>query len=322
MSTIIKGDELQLFYNGNTFAYATSHTLTITGNTVDVATKDHGYWGASSVGNITWEISSENLDTTADYDTLFELMVSQTKLPVQFGLVGNYNPNGLQSVGGPVAAWTLSNKYYSGSVYITSLTLNANTGENATYSVTFTGSGPLIADGVPSKNYVQTPISLEVDDVILTDANSGYKFYDANGKRLQTTMHQDSVVYTGRGHQGDIYIKAPSNTFDASVGGMFDRDLYIDIPNIGAGTFVGWGGTEITFGPSVANIGDGAFDREDAGLDPMNLIFLGTTPPVFGRDICGNIANVYSVTVPNGCLQAYQTAWDGYGTVVWIEADE
>ena len=43
MSTnIIRGDELQLFYDGNAFAWATSHTLTITGNTVDIATKDHG----------------------------------------------------------------------------------------------------------------------------------------------------------------------------------------------------------------------------------------------------------------------------------------
>ena len=60
---IIKGDELMLFNEGKSIAYATSHTLTINGNAIDISSKDHGFFGASEVGNITWEVTSENLFT-------------------------------------------------------------------------------------------------------------------------------------------------------------------------------------------------------------------------------------------------------------------
>ena len=63
MEKIIKGDELMLFNGEHSIAYATSHTLTISGNAIDISSKDHGFWGASEVGNITWEITSENLWT-------------------------------------------------------------------------------------------------------------------------------------------------------------------------------------------------------------------------------------------------------------------
>lgn len=143
-NNIIKGDELMLFYNGNAFAWATSHTLTITGNTVDVATKDHGFWGASEVGNLTWEITTENLYSDDDYDTLFDLMVAKEPIDVAFAKCSNYDANGLTSVGGSVESWTPSaTDFRSGKAVITSLTVNANTGENATYSATFTGSGPI-----------------------------------------------------------------------------------------------------------------------------------------------------------------------------------
>ena len=38
---------------------------------------------------------------------------------------------------------TTTKDMYMGSAYITSLTANANTGENATYSVTLTGTGSI-----------------------------------------------------------------------------------------------------------------------------------------------------------------------------------
>lgn len=143
-TTIIRGDELQLFYDGNAFAWATSHVLTLTGNTVDVATKDHGSWGASEIGNITWEITSENLYSEDDYDTLFDLMVEKDPIDVVFAKVSNYDPNGLTRAGGEVSAWEYSQtNYRTGKAVISSLTVNANTGENATYSVTLTGAGPL-----------------------------------------------------------------------------------------------------------------------------------------------------------------------------------
>jgi len=40
--------------------------------------------------------------------------------------------------------------YYSGKAFVTSLTANANTGENATFSITLTGSGALVKKGTSS----------------------------------------------------------------------------------------------------------------------------------------------------------------------------
>ena len=97
MKQILKGDELMLFKNKKSIAYATSHVLTITGNTVDIASKDHGFWGASEIGSLTWEITSENLYTQDAYDELFDAMVACEPIDVAFGKVANYNKNGIDN---------------------------------------------------------------------------------------------------------------------------------------------------------------------------------------------------------------------------------
>ena len=96
MANIIKGDELMVFKGGAALAYATSHTLTITGNTIDISSKDHGFWGASDIGNITWEVTSENLYTENDYAALFNAMLNKTPVTIVFGYASNYDVNGLK----------------------------------------------------------------------------------------------------------------------------------------------------------------------------------------------------------------------------------
>lgn len=143
MANIIKGDELMIFKGSQALAYATSHTLTITGNTIDISSKDHGYWGASEVGNITWEATTENLYTENDYDALFQAMVAKTPIDIVFAKAANYDADGLKDAGtGVTPSWT-KGLGYKGKAVISSLTANANTGENATYSATFTGVGAL-----------------------------------------------------------------------------------------------------------------------------------------------------------------------------------
>ena len=84
---IIKGRDLMLFdSDGHSYAYATNHTLTITAETTDVSSKDHGVWGASEVSRYTWEITSENLFTSDEYDSLFETMLEGDAITVRFGL--------------------------------------------------------------------------------------------------------------------------------------------------------------------------------------------------------------------------------------------
>lgn len=129
---------------GKALAYATSHTLTLTGNTVDISSKDHGFWAASEVGSVSWEITTENLYTEDDYNKLFDMMITAEPVTIAFAKASNYDKNGLTSTGGTVESWIQdSTNYRSGKAVITSLTLNANTGENATYSATFTGNGAL-----------------------------------------------------------------------------------------------------------------------------------------------------------------------------------
>ena len=85
--TIIKGRDLMLFNNdGHSYAYATNHTFTMTAETSDITSKDHGVWGASEVSRVTWEITSENLYSTEDYDSMFQTMTAGDPITIRFGL--------------------------------------------------------------------------------------------------------------------------------------------------------------------------------------------------------------------------------------------
>ena len=161
---LIKGDDLMLFNGetGKSYAFATAHTLTITADTADTSSKDHGVWTGNEVAKISWEITSENLYTSEGFDDLFDSLINRKAIEVVFGLkqkgkadstvadgdYSNWTPDYGATVpesGNPEAPSTdkTTKDMYRGSAYITSLTANANTGENATYSVTLTGTGSI-----------------------------------------------------------------------------------------------------------------------------------------------------------------------------------
>lgn len=144
--TIIQGRDLMLFSNdGHSYAYATNHSLSITCETSDISSKDHGRYGASEVSKITWEITSENLYTTTDYDTMFTAMTAGEPIMVRFGLKQAPSDPDLVPADGSTALpyWTSQNTFYQGKAIITSLVANAPNGENATYQVTLTGVGKI-----------------------------------------------------------------------------------------------------------------------------------------------------------------------------------
>lgn len=144
-NTIIKGRDLMLFNNDKSIAYATNHTISITANTADVSSKDHGVYGGTEVVSFSWEIQSENLYTEAAYNELFDAMIagaSGTQLTVKFGLKAESGDGTV--VDGDHPNWTpKASGYYTGKCYITSLQANAANGENATFSVTLQGVGKL-----------------------------------------------------------------------------------------------------------------------------------------------------------------------------------
>lgn len=156
---IIKGDDLMLFDSaGKSIAYATSHTLNITADTADTSTKDHGIWKGSEINKINWEITSENLFTDNAYDALFQAMIAREPVKVWFGKKIQNDPD-KTVVNDDYPFWTggeakdaegtdkplepKGNSGYYGLAFITSLTANANTGENATFSLTLTGTGKI-----------------------------------------------------------------------------------------------------------------------------------------------------------------------------------
>lgn len=144
MANIIKGDDLMLFdAQGHSIAFATAHTLSITADETNINSKDHGKWGATEISKINWEITSENLYTTAAYNSLFDKMIARGVIEVFFGLKQETGDGTVAD--GDYPYWTKKSTggYYKGKAYITSLTANANSGENSTFSITLKGTGKL-----------------------------------------------------------------------------------------------------------------------------------------------------------------------------------
>lgn len=148
---IIKGQNLMCFVGGKSIAFATSHTLEISGETVDVSTKDNndgGEWATSEMGLLSWTASSENLigdpRSGLGYDELFDLMIKKQPIDLVFGYKSTISASG-DAYEVPENGWTAKpSDGYKGKAFITSLSLNAPNGENSTMSVSFTGTSALV----------------------------------------------------------------------------------------------------------------------------------------------------------------------------------
>lgn len=159
MANYTHGNELMLFVGGQALAFATSHTFSMNQQTNEISTKDHGEAAAVLGNGYTWEATTENL-FTSDAATLRDACANRTLVTVVLGTPANYNAKGLstaQAEGaettGLPSAWSApTTAFASGSGLVTSFTVNANAGENATYSATITGSGALTNITAPAGN--------------------------------------------------------------------------------------------------------------------------------------------------------------------------
>ncbi len=142
MSKILGGD-MMLFVDDKSIAYATNHTLEISGETQDTSNKDEGAggWSSNEVSILSWSATSENLysvDGEGDkFEDLFDLMIAKTPIDAVFAKKSQ------TATDVPTGGWTAGTTGYKGKVVITSLSLNAPNGEYATYSVQFQGVGAL-----------------------------------------------------------------------------------------------------------------------------------------------------------------------------------
>lgn len=142
---IIKGSKLMVFLNDAPIAFATSHSLSITVNTTEVSTKDHGDFPSVIGNNITWEITTENLYSDNAESALWAAMKTMQPVTVKFAASNYKNETSQKGIVGVDSAteWTVEKAIASGKALITSLSVNAPSGDNATLSATFTGVGEL-----------------------------------------------------------------------------------------------------------------------------------------------------------------------------------
>lgn len=139
-SDIVKGSLLQVKVGNVILGMATSHSLSITTNTTEVSTKDHGDFPAILAQTVSWEVQCENLYTDNNGAALMNIQVNKTPVHLIFSKVTNNNPE--QGIVGKNTDWTLdADPILEGDAYLTSFSLNAPAGDNATVSCTFTGNG-------------------------------------------------------------------------------------------------------------------------------------------------------------------------------------
>lgn len=155
---IVKGGDLMLFVSTSdgtgykSIAQATNHTMTISAETIDISTKDihAGKWTATDVNMLSWSASSENLvcddPQGVSYEDLVEYMIEKKVIYGVFGQLGNKSQgtNSDNDVNVPEGGWIPNTKDgLKGRMVITNLVKNAPNGDNASFSVDFTGIGPL-----------------------------------------------------------------------------------------------------------------------------------------------------------------------------------
>lgn len=152
---IIKGKKLMLFIKENetykAIAFATNHTFSTSASTISVSHKDladlatgAAKWDDQDLDTFSWTITSEHLyaNEGAGYTAkdIFALYANGTVLDVKFGLAD------AGTTGAPATGWvpsTSETQVLSGKAVITSYDINASVDDNASFSITLTGKGPI-----------------------------------------------------------------------------------------------------------------------------------------------------------------------------------
>ena len=152
---IIKGKKLMLFIKESetykAIAFATNHTFSTSASTINVSHKDladiangQAKWDDQDLDTFSWSITSEHLyaNSGAGYTAkdIFALYANGTVLDVKFGLAD------ASTTGAPETGWvpsTTESQMLSGKAVITSYDINASVDDNASFSITLTGKGPI-----------------------------------------------------------------------------------------------------------------------------------------------------------------------------------
>lgn len=140
----VEGKDLMVFVEDKAIAMATSCTLDLTTAVNTMSSKDSGCWEENSAGKLSWTISSDSIvssgeaTTSMAYDKLMKLQIERKEVEVVFALASNAN----DCAGVPEGGWKAGSGW-KGKALITSISITAPDSENATMSITFTGTGKL-----------------------------------------------------------------------------------------------------------------------------------------------------------------------------------
>lgn len=109
-------------------AHATSCSLSVNVDLRDSTTKSSGGWADNLGGLKSWEMSGDAFvdiagPSGADVEQLYTVLEARTAVTCTFGLTG---------------------MLYTGTAIITSISIDAGVEENATFSISLTGTGALV----------------------------------------------------------------------------------------------------------------------------------------------------------------------------------
>lgn len=145
---VIKGSDLMLFTKLDTgltaIAYATNHTLELQADELETSSKDSGKWKEKQITKLGWSATSENLVSGIGADDAYGLLVEKwiAREPIDVHMTLATNADG--DAGAPEGGWTPdATKGYKGKALITNISLNGPDAQNATMSVSLSGTGKL-----------------------------------------------------------------------------------------------------------------------------------------------------------------------------------
>ena len=131
-------------------AMAKSHTLKVSTDTKETTSKDSGgKFQEVEAGITSWEATSENAYTLQaeenpprTYDDLLDIQLAPPPLTLVDGMASQHQ--GATPVDNvPSAGWAPGTGCRTGNAIVTSLDLNMPNDHKASFTVTFTGTGPL-----------------------------------------------------------------------------------------------------------------------------------------------------------------------------------
>lgn len=128
------GDDILLFDETGKYMIggATNNSLTFSPEYFEISCKEAGLFGWRKLKKLNWEITTENLFIFDNFKYLFTNMKDDLEFTVYFGMKDKASSEFIK----------VDDAVFEGKVKVTSLSLNAPSGDNATYSATFTG-GPI-----------------------------------------------------------------------------------------------------------------------------------------------------------------------------------